>query len=275
MTDKRGLVLILVITTVVIFVGIVWVIATYLPLGLATSPNPTFTADTPRVAINCAAPVAYWAQHPELYPAQLVIGGQIYKGHELAKIFSGQADDLTARLQAQLTGAYLNISSGADQSYIETTIFEAYTWLVQHPEGSQVLGGDQEEGTRLFTLLEAYNRGLTGVKPCAIAGLISTEPRTSTETATETITVTPIPTDAPQASETATSTNFPTEPIYTVSVPSNTPSPTIKATQRPQPTRTKPPAPTATLAPTNTPKPPTPTLPPPPPTLPQPTPTLP
>ena len=241
--------MILVIATVIIFVGLVWAIATYLPLNLATAPSPTSTVIAPRVAVNCASPIAFWKQHPELFPAQVVIGGQVYKAGELSEIFSGQNDDLPAKLQTQLTAAYLNILSGADQSYIESTIFEAYTWLVQHPAGSQLTDSEQIEGTRLFNLLEAYNLGLTGVKPCEIAGLILTVTETVTVTATVTISVTPSEMLTSIPSETPTATNFPIEPVNTVAVPSRTPSPKPGATQLPQLTPTNTTSPTASYTP--------------------------
>ncbi len=257
MTEKRGLVLTLVIGTVVIFVGLVWAISTYLPLNLNASPSPTFTVDAPRVAMNCAAPIAFWREHPELYPVQLVIAGQVYQSGELKVIFSGQTDDLPTRLQAQLTAAYLNILSGADQSYIETTIFEAYGWVVEHPAGSQIDGSVQEEGTRLYNLLEAYNLGLTGVAPCEIELLTMTEPVKMADTATVVFTLTPGQTETATPSETPSPTNFQTEPIYTVVVPSRTPSPTRRNTDQPASTPTNTTEPTATKAPTNTPAPPT------------------
>jgi hypothetical protein len=283
MSDKRGLVLILVIATVVIFVGLVWAITTYLPLNLAAAPSPTITAEHPRVAANCASPIAFWKQHPEFYPAKMVIGEQVYKAGELSKIFSSQNDDFPAKLQAQLTAAYLNILAGADQSYIETTIFESYAWLVQHPTGSEMTDSEQEEGTRLFNLLEAYNLGLTGVKRCEIAGLILTDAGTATETATVTITVTASPTETPPASETPIPIEITATATYEFIPPTRAPTRTteppiqyptntsVQPTQAPAPTET----PVPTEAPTNIPPPPTLTLPPPTPTLPQPTPTLP
>ncbi len=270
MADKRGLVVILVIATVVLFVGAVWVIVTYLPQNLVAAPSPTITADAPRVAVNCAAPIVFWKQHPELFPAQAVIGGQVYKAGELAKIFSSQNGDLATKLQAQLTAVYLNILSGADQSYIETTIFEAYAWLVQHPAGSQVTDSEQGEGTRLFNLLEAYNLGLTGVKPCEIAGLILTEASTATETATVTASLTPSETGTLPPSETPVPTEITATDTYEfipptraatrtneppIQYPTDTPVP---PTQAPAPTNTAvppntptfiPPQPTATLPP--------------------------
>jgi hypothetical protein len=257
MAEKRGLVLILVIATVVIFVGLVWAISSFLPLSFAASPSPTLTADAPRVAMNCTSPVVYWKAHPELYPLKVVIGGHVYQAGELKQIFSGQTEDLPTKLQAQLSAAYLNILAGADQSYIESTIFEAYGWIIQHPAGSQVDDSAMGDGTRLLNLLEAYNLGLTGVMPCDTGLLTTTEPRDATETATATITATPSLTETATPSETPSPTNYPTEPFYTVSAPSRTPSPTVRNTQQPASTYTNTPAPTATKAPSNTPVPPT------------------
>jgi hypothetical protein len=282
MIDKRGLVVILVISTVVIFVGLVWAISTYLPMNLGAAPSPTLILDARREVVNCVSPIVFWMQHPELYPAQAVIAGQVYKAADLNTIFSVPGDDLSTKLRAQLTGAYLNILSGADQSYIETTIFEAYAWLVQHSAGSQVTDSEREEGTRLFNLLEGYNLGLTGVKACEITLLPSTQGVTETETATITVTVTPSPTGTPAASETQTQVEVTETATYIYIPPTRAPTKTsappiqyptntpVQPTQAPTPTN--PPAPTA--APTNT-APPPPTLPPPTPTLPQPSPTLP
>ncbi len=249
MAEKRGLVITLVIGTVVIFIGLVWAISTYLPFNLSASPSPTVTADAPRVAMNCASPAAYWKEHPELYPLQLVLGGQVYKARDVNAIFSGATEDLSTKLQAQLIAAYLNILSGADQSYIETTIFEAYGWVVLHPAGSQVDDSQLAEGTRLFNLLEAYNLGLTGVKPCEMALLTLTESSKTAESATVIFTVTPSETTTPTPSETPSATNFPTEPIYTVVIPTRTPSPPNETTQQPVSSPTNTTAPTNTIAP--------------------------
>ena len=165
-TEKRGLVIILVIATVFIFVGLVWAIATYLPLNLLGLPTPSFTAAAQVAGKNCTYPVSYWKNHPELYPSQLVIGGQVYKAKDIQGIFSDDTPDLTVELQAQLTGAYLNFLSGADQSYVETTIFEAYGWLVKHPAGSALTIASVRLEQGYINVLETYNQGLTEVASC-------------------------------------------------------------------------------------------------------------
>ncbi len=259
-TEKKGIWILLVIATVIVFIGLVWIIARYLPLSFTSAPGSSPTASIERRLADCTSPVAYWEEHAELYPAKLVISGQEYAASELKQVLEGQKGDLASRLQAQLTAAYLNISSGADQSYIETTIFEAYSWLVGHPAGSEVSADEESVGLRLYNLLEAYNQGLTGVDPCMpitspIIGEASEEP-------TVTVTFTASPTTKPAPSETELPTNPPsTLPIPTVSVPTHTATPTR------EPTRHVPATPTDTLVPpTNTIEPTHPTKTPPPPT---------
>jgi hypothetical protein len=252
---KRGLLVTLVIATLILFIGLVWLIARYLPLNSTAIPIPSATKDMPRVVLNCASPVAFWKEHPEYYPAQLVIGGQVYKAADLDQIFSDQIGDLSAKIKAQLAAVYLNILSGADQSYIETTIFEAYGWLVDHPVGSQLTDTDQADGTRLFNLLDAYNLGLTGVAPCDIAFLTQqTEKSSDTPTVTFTGTFTPSPTETFSIGDTpapsSTETNM---PFYTVEVPTRTSKPTTTQPIINPPTSTHTPEPSATTKPTDTP----------------------
>jgi hypothetical protein len=286
---KRGLVVILVIATVVIFVGLVWLIATYLPWYLLGIPSPSGTAGT-RAEMNCTYPVSYWKKHPELYPAQMVIGGEVYNDKDLEVILSDGTQNPSQQIQTQLAGAFLNFLAGADQSSIETTIFEAYGWLIQHPEGSQIPDGELVAGTRLFNVLEAYNLGLTGVAPCEASSSLSlTETSTATETPTVLFTLTPSQTITSTPSETPTPTSSETMPFPTLIVPSQTPIPMITEpggstttpkptlappatntpiipTEAPTATRTSPPPATPTYTP---PPPPTPTYTPPP--LPSPT----
>jgi hypothetical protein len=262
---KRGLLIILIIATVAVFVGLVWVITAYLPTESAASPSPSNTSDIRHVTMNCVAPVAYWARHPEYYPDQLVLGNKVYPAAEIGGIFSDQSEGMPASLQAQLTAAYLNILSGADQSYIQATIFEAYGWLIAHPSNSELLQGDQETGTRLFNLLEAFNLGETGVAPCDVLYLTQqAETSMVKSTSTETLTSTPAPSETAPASETPRPTETETfEPIYTAIFPTKTATRTTEApiyrSPTPTLTLTLTKAPSATTAPSNTPRPPAPT----------------
>jgi hypothetical protein len=282
-TAKRGLVLILVIATVALFVGLVWLIATYVPWNLLGFSGSSFTATATHTEKNCTYPVSYWREHPELYPAQMVIGGEVYMAKDLKGILSDENNNPAVEIKAQLTGVFLNSLSGADQSSIETAIFEAFGWLVKHPAGSEVSDSEREAGIRLFSVLEAYNMGLTGSTPCmVISPLNRTEISTASETPTFIFTTTPIQTISPTPSETPTPTSQQQTPIATLKLPTQTPIPVTEIPGGPTSTpikNTEPPTVTKTSlppTPTNTPKPPTP-IPPSPtfPDTPTPTPTFP
>jgi hypothetical protein len=260
-TDKRGLIIILIVGTVIVFIGLLWAIATFLPLNVPASASPTETEEAPRVIENCASPLGYWVRHPELYPSQLVIGDRVYKAEELDVVFSDQSE-LRALLQAQLASAYLNVLMGADQSYIQSTIFEAYGWLVAHPLGSQVGVIEAEDGKRLLNLLEAYNLGMTGVPACKSAlPFASTRVSVKVETATGEPTTTPSETTTLTPSELPTMVEYtPTETyifIQPTRAATRTPEPPIQfptrtpvqATEAPPPTNTQRPPDTATVAP--------------------------
>jgi hypothetical protein len=250
-TEKRGLVIILVIATVFIFVGLVWAIATYLPLNLLGLTSPSITPTVPVGGKNCTYPVSYWKNHPELYPPQLIIGGEVYEAKDIRGIFLDETADPIVQLKAQLIGAYLNFLSGADQNYVQATIFDAYGWLVQHPAGSGLTDSEREAGIRLFTILETYNQGLTEVEPCEPGlALTLTQTGMTTETPNLVSTITPSPAVTP--SETSTPTSYPTEPIFTVIAPSRTPLPTTSAPVLPSSTPSETLSPSATHAPIST-----------------------
>jgi hypothetical protein len=220
---KRGLILILVIATVAILVGLVWLIATYVPWNRLGFSSPSITPTTSRIEKNCTYPVSYWMEHPELYPPQMVLGSKVYQANDIHEALTGSDEDPTAQLQAQLVGAFLNISSGADQGLIETTIFQAYSWLVQHPDGSQVSESELETGSRYYNILEAYNLGLAGVAPCEEETTIiktytatpsGVPPTVATVTPSQTLTITP--------SETATPIEITATATYMVILPTNT-----------------------------------------------------
>jgi hypothetical protein len=271
---KRGLLLTLMVSSVVIFISLVWIFATRASRGLQSTPISTLAVTQARVEANCAYPIGYWEAHPELYPSQIVLGSQVYKADEVSKVLSDQSGGQRARLQAQLIGAFLNILSGADQSFINSTIFQAYGWIVDHPGGTEASEADLQAGARLYNLLEAYNLGLAGVPACqgaaAYAATVTLGPtETIALSPTGTPSETPTPTPSPSASPT---TEF-IYPTWTVAVSSPTRTPTVAEPNEP-PEATETTAPTR--EPTETPEPPTeepsptdtetpePTLPPPP-----------
>jgi hypothetical protein len=276
MPEKRGLLVFLVMATVVVFVGVVWAMATFLPFNLGGEVSPTMTEPAASIKTNCVHSIAYWKEHAEAYPAQLVIGEQVYQAGEIRSIFTNAASDPWDELQAQLVGAYLNIRWGADQSYIQPILFEAYGWLVAHPQGSELAEDEKEDATRLDNLLQAYNQGVSGVAACEPMIEVD-ETIASSKTAISSATLTSSPSstatisEAPTSSEISpTTTDFYIPPTSTtqptsippVQYPTNTKAPPTNTQPPPEiPTNTQPPQPTIptnTTAPTSPPtKPPT------------------
>jgi hypothetical protein len=274
LSSRRGLIIALIVVTILIFVGLLWLIATYVPWSQLGLLSPSATA-TDQVLQDCAYPLTYWSEHPELYPVQVVIGGVIYQQRELEALLTDKEANLALQMRAQMAVAFLNISGGTDPSSIEGTIFSAYGWLVNHPQGSDLSAEELEIGTQFLTLLEAYNLGQAGVVACeATIPLMRTEIGLSTETATQLSSSTPSQTSTLTPSETPTAST-PTEmATYFYITPSRT---TIPTTRVPPPAPTDTPIPpTERPTPTNTPIPNTATFTPQPtPTLPAPSPTLP
>jgi hypothetical protein len=282
LSPRRGLIIALIVVTILIFVGLLWLIATNLPWSQLGFQSPSATA-TDQVLQDCAYPLAYWREHPELYPAQIVIGGVIYQQRELEALLTDTEADLAAQIRAQMAVAFLNISRGTSPSSIEGTIFSAYAWLVNYLQGSELSEEEMETGMHYLTLLEAYNLGQAGVVPCeATLPLVRTEMGVPSGTATLLSSSMPSQTSTPPPSETPTPSTPTQTATYIIITPSRTTIPTtrvppqaptntpIPPTERPTPTNTPNPN-----TPTATPQPPTPTLPPPSPTLPVPSSTLP
>ncbi len=267
---KRGLIFVLVIGTITVFIGLVWLIIKFIPIDQLRFSSPSLTPSAARVEMNCTYPITYWMEHPELYPIQIVIGSKIYQANDIREALMQSGQNPIAQLQAQLVGVFLNISSGADQSLLESTIFQAYNWLVLHPDGSQVSGNDLELGSRFFSMLEAYNLGLAGVPACGSGFTFAlTETPSPSVTPTLLLPLTPSQTLTATPSETASPTYPIVTPIYTYGVPTQT---RIATTQPPggqAPTATHKPNPSPTRTaeaptPTRTPIPSTPTFTPPP-----------
>ncbi|OGO65550.1 MAG: hypothetical protein A2029_09055 [Chloroflexi bacterium RBG_19FT_COMBO_47_9] len=241
-TAKRGLILLLVIASVAIFIGLVWLIATYLPRNLLGFSSLSIIPSAPRVEKDCTYPVAYWVEHPEQYPPRMVLGSKVYQANDIREALNNSNQDPRILLQAQLVGAFLNISAGADQSLLETTIFQAYNWLMMHPDGSQVSESDLETGSRYYSVLEAYNLGLAGVPPCEDGySLTLTQIPIPSTTPTLLLTSTSSQTFTSTPSETASPTFSLVTPIYTSVYRSQTPIPTTQPPGGPAPTRTSPP----------------------------------
>jgi hypothetical protein len=249
---KRGLIFILVIGTITIFIGLVWLITKFIPIDKIGFSSPSLTPSAARVEMNCTYPISYWMEHPELYPIQIVIGSKVYLANDIREALTQSGQNPISQLQAQLVVAFLNISSGADQSLLEATIFQAYNWLVLHPDGNQLSGNDLEIGSRYYSMLEAYNLGLAGVPTCESGFLIAfTKTPTPSVTATFILTIPYSQTITATPSETTSPTYQQVTPIYTYGVSTQTPIATTQPPggQVPTATRTLKPSPTKTAQP--------------------------
>jgi hypothetical protein len=253
---RRRLILILVGVSVVIFIGLVWLIAANRPWNLLGLQNPTHTAGL-QLTRDCTHPVTYWIEHPELYPPQVFIGGVTYQETELEALLLDDSPDLSQQLKTQLAVVFLNNQYGADQSTIETTVFDAYGWLEQHPAGSQLTNAELTQGRQLFQALEAYNLGLAGVAACE-GNQVSSKTSTNTQTSTRVVTVAFTQTSTPTPGASPSPTIQLATPTITTFLPSNTPVPPTQPPSRPSQTPTRyipPPTFTATAqapSPTNT-----------------------
>ncbi len=269
---RRRQIFIMIGASVVVFIGLVWLIAAIRPWDLLGVQIPTHTAAS-QVAKDCTHTVSYWKSHPELFPPRVFIGGVTYHETELEALLSNDSQELAQQIKVQLVVAFLNNQAGADQSTIEASVFDAYGWLEQHPSGSPVTEDGLGQGRQLFDALEAYNLGMAGVTACE-ATRLSTKTASPAHSATPMLSLTPSPTASPTASATPTLAGPTATDTYVA------PSPTRSATRTPlppvlQPTDTPRP-PTTPPPPSNTPRPPdtptftavplTPTLPPPTPT---------
>lgn len=272
---RRRLFIVIIVVTVLIFIALLWFVATRLPWNRLGFEKPTSTFSL-QLARNCTYPLTYWEAHPELYPTKVIIGGVVYRERELEALLSDDSQEVGQLIKTQLAVAFLNGLAGADQRSLESTMFDAYGWLILHPAGSPMTAAELRSGKQLITILQAYNLGLLGIAPCEIisgaamtataAGVIMEETSqtpsqtftaTGTETATPTATIpvgtiytpsrTPIPSTPPPRNSTPTATRYsPPQPTKTPT----TQAPTPTWTKVPDtPTYTPPPPPTSTFTP--------------------------
>ncbi|RPH75265.1 hypothetical protein EHM76_02050, partial [bacterium] len=266
------------VLSIVLSTGIVFIVGVFF---MRNARGERFIADRVDAPIlqdssrNCTYTDYYWLQHPELWPAEMVINQQAIsqqEGRELLE--SPSSDELTVSVLRSLYLAYLNIYNGADMASIVDTVQDSETWLAGTPDDAMLTNFRQQMGVTLAANLEAFNQGMLG------PGLCPDQPGTPTPTGTAAPTeaVTPSPTASGLQlffenlfggrEPPATATSVPSETSTSTSPPPayNPPPPQQPtATQPPTPTNTQPPPPTNTQPPpsaTST-QPPTATQPPP------------
>jgi len=111
--------------------------------------------------------MGYWKNHPEKWPAdEIMIGNITYTKDEALQILKeANAKDATKMLAAQLIAAKLNLLNGASPCFsccgerlnIEDIISDADMFLTNHPIGSNPLNGDRQTALHLKDMLDAYN----------------------------------------------------------------------------------------------------------------------
>ena len=114
--------------------------------------------------LNCTHSQGYWKQHPEDWPVDGLIIGEVnyLKEEALMVLDTPPRGDATYILAHQLMAANLNMLNGADPSFVEQTILDADEWLVANPLGSKPKNPERNIGIALAEVLEMYNTGEIG-----------------------------------------------------------------------------------------------------------------
>jgi hypothetical protein len=108
----------------------------------------------------------YWMNHPEAWPAnQILIGNIIYpKANAIALMKMAVMKDMTYVMFASLVAAKLNVAIGNASGCIAETIVTADVWMTAYPVGSGVAAGGISSpwriGEPLYKMLDSYNNGL-------------------------------------------------------------------------------------------------------------------
>ena len=146
------------------------------PFG--TPVNDEDTAVVGLIPTGTGTP-GFWKNHPELWP---VAGSRVLVGdwnhnwtcdltetcldltaeEALAALSTAPRGDMTWNLGRPLVAAWLNVSAGNDPSCVVDSINAAIGWLLTHPLGSGVGGGDPAWGdaSGWARILDDYNNGL-------------------------------------------------------------------------------------------------------------------
>jgi len=207
-------------STTVTCTSIVWAPLTNTASASGSDPfnTPVHDEDTAEVGLipTGTGTPGFWKNHPEVWP---VAGSQVLIGdwnhnwtcdptetclvltteEAMAALSTPPKGDATWNLGRPLVAAWLNVSAGNDPSCVVDTINEAVGWLLAHPLGSGVSGGDPawQEASGWAGILDDYNNGLLCAEHRDSAGSAAT---TSSEE-TSANEASPPPTSQPQESE--------------------------------------------------------------------------
>ena len=132
--------------------------------------------EPPPPVVICPRSTGYWKTHTEVWPvSSLVLGNVQYNASQLLGFLSYGGSDAATKLARQLTGAKLNVLSGADAS-IQSVIDSADAFLASNPPGSKPKGSAKNQAEALKDTLDAYNtQECTGQDPGTTGGSFSAE----------------------------------------------------------------------------------------------------
>ena len=125
--------------------------------GFYDSPHPNPGTGTP----------GYWKNHPEAWPvAGITIGANTYTKAQAISWLGKVGKDKTTTIFASYVSAFLNVKIGNDDSCVASAMASAYTWLSNHPVGSNVAGSSAawREAEPWHQTMDAYNNGLLCVQ---------------------------------------------------------------------------------------------------------------
>ena len=121
---------------------------------------------------NCTHSQGYWKEHPEDWPVDGLIIGEVnyLKEEALMVLDTPPQGDATYILAHQLMATKLNMLNGADPSFVEQTVLDADEWLVANPLGNKPNNPQRIVGIALAEVLEMYNTGEIGPGMCSEDG---------------------------------------------------------------------------------------------------------
>lgn len=169
---------------------------------------------------NCTYTSLYWAYHPELWHAQVIIGDYNYTREDAVQVLSMNPQEVGVNLFIQLHAAFLNIVYGANPSEINQIMIDASNWLIANPLGSTPPQAEQLSGLELANLLEEFNTGVIGPGLCEDELLI--ELPTQTPNLTLTSVFETLMAASPTPTITLTSTSTPVPAVNFTSTPTRT-----------------------------------------------------
>jgi len=116
----------------------------------------------------CVRSMGYWKNHPEAWPVDAVVVGEIPYSDDgaLDILETPPKGDATYILAHQLIPALLNIGAGGDGSPVADTVAQADSWLTDHPLGSDPPDPERSQGISLSDTLEEFNTGQLGPESC-------------------------------------------------------------------------------------------------------------